>query len=32
VYFEGGGGGGGGGMEAGTAAVEKTVTVMFELK
>lgn len=32
VYMEGGGGGGGGGMEAGTAAVEKTVTVMFELR
>ncbi len=30
VYLE--GGGGGGGMEAGTAAVEKTVTVMFELR
>lgn len=31
VYLE-GGGGGGGVMEAGSASVEKTVTVMFELK
>lgn len=31
VYLE-GGGGGGGGTEAGTAEVEKTVTVVFELR
>ena len=32
VYLSGGGGGGGGGIEAGSGSVEKTVTVVFELK
>jgi uncharacterized protein YggE len=32
IYLSGGGGGGGGGMEAGSATVEKIVTVVFELK